>query len=112
MVASADLTALVIGAGVSGLTTAICLAGAGIPVADMPRYLAYLERRLAATGTTVEIGTVGSLDEVGRSASVVVNCAGLGARALVGDPDLYGTAGQVVIVANPGIDHFFQDLTD
>ena len=212
MVASADLTALVIGAGVSGLTTAICLAETGIPVrvlaaapaaettsakagaswgpylvsdarilawstetrialeriaqadpssgvhlvpgieaapvrmdppdwafsvrgfrpctaeelpagylsgweytiplADMPRYLAYLERRLAATGTTVEIGTVGSLDEVGRRASMVVNCAGLGARALVGDPDLYGTAGQVVIVANPGIDHFFQDLTD
>src|SRR2546429_9973004 len=78
-----------------------------IPLADMPRYLAYLERRLAATGTPGEIGTLGALDEVGRRASVVVNCAGLGARALVGDPDLYGTARPGVMLADPRIGPFF-----
>src|SRR5436190_16618387 len=54
-----------------------------IPLVDMPRYLSYLERRLSATGTRVEIGIVDSLDEVQHLAPVIVNCAGLGARDLV-----------------------------
>jgi D-amino-acid oxidase len=80
-----------------------------IPLVDMPTYLAYLQRRLAAAGTTVEITSVNTLDEVTPLASVVVNCTGLGARSLVHDDELGATRGQLVVVRNPGIDHFFQD---
>jgi D-amino-acid oxidase len=83
-----------------------------IPLVDMPTYLTYLERRLTAAGITIEIGAVRSLDEVRHRAPVIVNCAGLGARYLVDDVELFATAGQVVVVRNPGIDRFFQDVAD
>jgi D-amino-acid oxidase len=80
-----------------------------IPLVDMPTYLSYLERRLAAAGTGIEIGTVATFDEVLGLAPIVVNCTGLGARELVPDGDLTPTRGQLVVVENPGIDWFFQD---
>jgi D-amino-acid oxidase len=81
-----------------------------VPVIDMPRYLTYLENRLAGHGVAIEHVAVSSLDDpVLDGAKVVVNCTGLEARDLVGDPDLYPILGQLVVVANPGIDWFFQD---
>jgi D-amino-acid oxidase len=81
-----------------------------IPLVDMPEYLRYLEQRATAAGVTIELRTVESLDDVG--ATVVVNCAGLGARTLAADDEMYPTAGQIVLVKNPGINRFFQDVTD
>src|SRR5258705_9731868 len=78
----------------------------------MPRYLAYLEGRLAAAGTVVEIGAVAAFDEVAGLAPIIVNCTGLGARTLVPDPDLTPTRGQLVVVENPGVDWFFQDQAE
>jgi D-amino-acid oxidase len=80
-----------------------------IPLVDMPRYLRYLERRLNAAGTVIELVTVHSFAEVADLAPVVVNCAGLGARELADDGDLYPIRGQILVVENPGIDRFFQD---
>jgi D-amino-acid oxidase len=80
-----------------------------IPLVDMPCYLAYLTRRLAAVGVVVEIGAIGSFREVVGDARVLVNCTGLGSRALVPDDNVFPTKGQLVIVDNPGIDSFFQD---
>jgi D-amino-acid oxidase len=40
---------------------------------------------------------------VGDGADVVVNCAGLGARELVGDSAVYPVRGQIVRVSNPGL---------
>jgi D-amino-acid oxidase len=79
------------------------------PLVDMPRYLAYLERRLTGAGVTVESGFVRKLDDIADQTGIVVNCTGLGARGLVGDVDLYPVRGQLVVVRNPGIDEFFQD---
>jgi D-amino-acid oxidase len=83
-----------------------------IPLVDMPRYLSYLENRLADAGTRIEINAIGSLDEIRGIAPIVINCGGLGARRLVDDRELYAIAGQVVIVDNPGIDRFFQDVAE
>jgi D-amino-acid oxidase len=83
-----------------------------IPLVDMPSYLRYLERRATGAGVAIEMGTVGSLDEVRDQASMTVNCAGLGARDLAGDDELFPTVGQIVLMGNPGIDRFFQDVTD
>jgi D-amino-acid oxidase len=84
------------------------------PVVDMPRYLAYLQQRLAQSGVTVRHGRIESLAELAGAAPVVVNCTGLGARELVGDTELTPTRGQLVMVAHPPerIDWFFQDTAE
>ena len=40
---------------------------------------------------------------------MVVNCAGLGARKLVGDPSMAPIRGQIVRVSNPGLERFSLD---
>ncbi|MFF8785812.1 FAD-dependent oxidoreductase [Streptomyces sp. NPDC015125] len=77
------------------------------PLVDMPAHLRYLERRLTAAGGTVERHEVTSPAEAGRTADVVVNCSGLGARELVPDPDVHPVQGQLVIVDNPGIEEWY-----
>jgi D-amino-acid oxidase len=85
-----------------------------IPIVDMPAYLTYLTGRLRAAGVEVEQlpAPVRRLPDVAGTATVVVNCAGLGARELVPDPALDPTRGQLVLVRNPGVDWFFLDAAD
>jgi D-amino-acid oxidase len=80
------------------------------PVADMPAYLRYLRRRAETAGAAVEIRRIRTLAEV--SAPVVVNCAGVGARELVGDAELQAVRGQIVVAENPGITEFFVAESD
>lgn len=82
------------------------------PLVDMPRYLGFLVRRLAALGVVIEQGRVTSFAEVADRARVLVNCTGLGARTLVPDDQLQSVRGQVVVIDNPGIDTFFQDYSE
>lgn len=82
-----------------------------VPVIEMPVYLPYLLDRFRAVGT-VERRVVGSLGEVSDDAHAVVDCAGLGARDLVGDDTLRPIRGQVVRVRNPGLTEFFLDEDD
>jgi D-amino-acid oxidase len=77
------------------------------PVVEMPTYLAYLAGRLVRAGGVIELGRVASLAEAVRQAPVAVNCAGAGARELVPDPAVTPTRGQLVLVENPGVEHFF-----
>ncbi|WP_151480437.1 FAD-dependent oxidoreductase [Streptomyces albicerus] len=92
---------------VSGLraATAAEYAGVGLwarlPLIDMPVHLAWLRRRFAAAGGTIEERYVTDLSEV--EAPVVVNCTGLGARDLVPDPAVRPVRGQLVVVENPGV---------
>ncbi|MFE7541376.1 FAD-dependent oxidoreductase [Streptomyces platensis] len=85
-----------------------CASGwrARTPLVDMPTHLRYLEQRLTAAGGTLERREVTSLEEAGAAADVVVNCSGLGARALVPDPDVHPVQGQLVVVENPGIEEW------
>jgi D-amino-acid oxidase len=80
------------------------------PVVAMPVYLRYLQDRFGRAGGQLETGhQFGSLGEVisSTSAPVIVNCTGTGASGLVPDPAVVPVRGQVVVVANPGIDEFF-----
>jgi len=79
------------------------------PLAHMPTYLGYLLGRFETAGGRVETATVGSLPGAAREsgARAVVNCAGMGARTLVPDPEVTPYRGQVVVAANPGISEFF-----
>lgn len=85
---------------------------ATMPVVDMTVYLDYLVSRLSAVGVAIETRTVRSLAEAAAEASVVVNCAGLGARDLADDPSVRPVFGQHVVVTNPGLDELFMQLTD
>jgi len=83
-----------------------------VPVVEMPVYLRYLLGRFAAAGGAVERRVVTDPGELAGEAGVVVNCAGLGARDLVGDREMEPIRGQIVRVANPGLDRFFLDEDD
>jgi D-amino-acid oxidase len=79
------------------------------PLVDMPRYLRYLITRFEMHGGRVQRRTVHSLQELGGSGSVIVNCTGVGARTLVPDPAVRPVRGQLVVVDNPGIVEFFSE---
>lgn len=82
------------------------------PVVAMPVYLDYLAARLERAGVKVDVNPVTSLTEVTEDADgapVVVNCTGAAARHLVPDPAVHPIRGQVVVVANPGIEEFYID---
>jgi D-amino-acid oxidase len=82
-----------------------------VPVVDMPIYLeALLDRFRRGAGVVME-RYVERFDDVAAGADVVVNCAGLGASVLAGDPTLYPIRGQLVVVRNPGISEFFSEDT-
>ncbi|ABG03500.1 D-amino acid oxidase [Rubrobacter xylanophilus DSM 9941] len=79
------------------------------PVAEMPAYLAYLLDRLRGAGGTLELREVSSLEEAGEGADVVVNCSGVWARELARDPSVFPIRGQILRVANPGLERFVLD---
>ncbi|MFB7499249.1 NAD(P)/FAD-dependent oxidoreductase [Streptomyces sp. NPDC056161] len=83
---------------------------ARLPLVDMPVHLVWLRERLTAAGGVVEERTVADLAAV--PAAVVVNCTGLGARALVPDPSVRPVRGQLVVVENPGITTWFTSVDD
>jgi D-amino-acid oxidase len=83
---------------------------ATMPMIDMPQYLDYLTKRLAAAGCEIETHPVRSLAEVADTAAVVVNCAGLGAGALAGDDTVRPLFGQHVVLANPGLQQLFLEI--
>jgi D-amino-acid oxidase len=71
------------------------------PVVVMPVFLSWLEKRVVSLGGAIEPRSVTALDALFLEASLVVNCAGLGARELTGDDDLLPIRGQIVRVS-PG----------
>jgi len=81
------------------------------PIVSMPVYLGYLLARLERAGGSVREARFGSLPEAAdvTGATVIVNCSGAGARRLVPDSDVSPVRGQVVVIANPGIEEFHID---
>jgi D-amino-acid oxidase len=83
-----------------------------VPVVEMPVYLRYLGERFARVGGTVERRVVTDIRDLADEGRLIVNCAGLGARKLVGDPSVRPIRGQVLRVENPGLDRFILDEDD
>ncbi len=83
---------------------------ATVPMIDMPHYLDYLTKRLAAAGCEIEIRRVRSLTEAADAAPIVVNCVGLGARELMGDNSVRPLFGQHVVLTNPGLQQLFLEM--
>lgn len=104
---------LVIGAGVLGLTAAICLAEAGcsVTVAAAQRSPQIAS---AAAGAIWGPHLVGIDERVTRWGAVTLarltelaTDPGIGARRLVPDLDVRPVRGQVVVTGNPGLSEFF-----
>jgi D-amino-acid oxidase len=74
------------------------------PVADMSVYLAWLAGRVEALGGTV---TRLNLPALPTGGDVVVNCSGIGARLLASDPSVTPVRGQVVVVEQVGLEHWW-----
>lgn len=83
---------------------------ATVPMIDMPHYLDYLTRRLAAAGCEIEQRRVRSLTEAADAAAIVVNCTGLGARTLAADTSLRPIFGQHLVLTNPGLRQLFVEI--
>jgi len=70
-----------------------------VPLSDTSIYLDYLQKRFLAAGGKMTTGVrFARPDEVSRAFDVILNCAGIGARRLVDDPELEPHRGQVVLV--------------
>jgi D-amino-acid oxidase len=80
-----------------------------VPVADTGVYLRWLAARFEGNGGVMEMRRIASLSEAAAEAPLVVNCAGLGARELVGDAEMRPIRGQVMRVENPGLIRFWLD---
>lgn len=72
-------------------------------------YLPWLEKRLRKAGGRLEKRKVNSLQELSPSYDLIVNCSGLGSKALVHDSDVYPVRGQVLKVEAPWLKHFVRD---
>jgi D-amino-acid oxidase len=79
------------------------------PVVPTPRYLPWLAEDVRRRGGRVELRRLASLHDVSRHTDVVVCCAGLGARDLVGDRSVVPVRGQVAVATNPGLDRVLLD---
>jgi D-amino-acid oxidase len=80
-----------------------------LPVIDMSVYLGWLEARVLAAGASLTTRTIESFGEISGVAEMVVNCAGLGARDLCDDHELFGVRGQVMVVEAPEVSEFRSD---
>jgi D-amino-acid oxidase len=76
------------------------------PVVEMPVYLRWLQSRVEELGGTV---TRMNLSGLPTGGDAVVNCAGLGARLLGADRSVVPVRGQVVYVAQVGLDRWWLD---
>lgn len=74
-----------------------------VPLVETPIYMRYLLERFRTLGGAIEERSVSHLADLFRGVRVVVNCAGLGARELVGDEALFPIRGQVVRVRAPEV---------
>jgi D-amino-acid oxidase len=73
-----------------------------VPLVNMTVHLPWLAGEVVRRGAVIETRHLASLDDA-TPADLVVCCAGLGARELVGDDSVTPVRGQIVRVANPGL---------
>ncbi len=79
------------------------------PLIEMPVYLPWLAARVEELGGSISRMALGALPSTG---AVVVNATGLGARLFAHDGSVVPVRGQVVLVEQVGLDHWWLDAGD
>lgn len=81
------------------------------PVVEMPVYLRWLQARVEELGGTVSRLNLSALPVPGRASGLdlVVSCVGIGARLLGADPTVVPVRGQVVRLAQVGLERWVLD---
>jgi len=74
-----------------------------VPMIAPPIYLRRLHDQFLAAGGIFEKRTIETLDEVANEAPLLVNCTGVGARALASDATVYPIRGQTMLLDASGI---------
>ena len=69
-----------------------------VPLMDTSIYLDYLEQRFRKAGGEIHLRLFHKLEEIDPGFELIVNCTGIGARALLPDLDLEPHRGQVAVV--------------
>ncbi|XP_041044380.1 D-aspartate oxidase [Carcharodon carcharias] len=69
-------------------------------------YLPWLEKRLKNAGGQLQAGKITDFWELDGKYDIIVNCSGIGARALTGDMKIYPVRGQIFKVHAPWLKHF------
>ncbi|MFL6527518.1 MAG: FAD-dependent oxidoreductase, partial [Chthoniobacterales bacterium] len=75
-----------------------------VPLSDTTIYLDYLTKRFTSAGGEIRERRLERLEDAPPDCDVIINCAGLGARTLVPDPEMEPHRGQVALVAKLAID--------
>jgi D-amino-acid oxidase len=83
-----------------------------VPVVDMALQLAWLARRLREFGVSIRVRRLAELAPAFAGVDAVLNCAGLGARELVGDRRLTPVRGQIIVVEQFGLTEWVLDEHD
>jgi D-amino-acid oxidase len=81
----------------------------GVPVIEMPPYLAWLVAGIEGAGGRIVRREARSIEQAATAAEVVVDCAGMGARELCDDRALVPVRGQVVVVSQIGLERVVLD---
>ncbi|MHA7130200.1 FAD-dependent oxidoreductase [Algoriphagus namhaensis] len=69
---------------------------ADVPLTEPPLYLPYLVQKFLESGGKIELRTFSSVTELAELNTWVVNCTGLGAKAICQDEDLHPMRGQIL----------------
>jgi D-amino-acid oxidase len=72
-----------------------------VPLIETPKYMRDLVQRFEAAGGRIEQRAVSTLAELYSDHTLIINCAGLGAREVAGDETVYPIRGQVARVKRP-----------
>jgi len=70
-----------------------------VPLTDTTIYLDYLTDRFRKAGGMIQSTHINKVEDIPSDFDLIINCAGMGARELVHDPDLEPHRGQVAIVS-------------
>jgi D-amino-acid oxidase len=70
-----------------------------VPLTDTTIYLDYLTDRFRKAGGMIQSTHINKVEEIPPDFDLIINCAGIGARELVHDPDLEPHRGLVAIVS-------------
>jgi D-amino-acid oxidase len=80
-------------------------------VIDTTKYMPFLCERAEECGAYLVQKQLDSLDEALAKADLVINCAGIGARELVNDREIYAGRGQVVRIAKQDLNQVIGDAS-